>query len=74
MEIRRSLPKDATAISEIEAATFSDPWSYEAIISTISTEGAMCYSALDGDELIAYIIGRVVIPEGEIYRIATQNK
>ena len=28
------------------------------------------YTALDGDEPIAYIIGQKIVPEGEIYRIA----
>jgi ribosomal-protein-alanine N-acetyltransferase len=31
----------------------------------------MCYSALSDGKVIAYIIGRQIAPEGEIYRIAT---
>ena len=34
----------------------------------------MCYSALVDGRVVAYIIGRVIAPEGEIYRIATKEK
>ena len=33
----------------------------------------MCYSAISAGEVIAYVIGRVIAPEGEIYRIATKE-
>ena len=71
MEIRRTRPEDAGAIATAEELIFSDPWTYEDILKTVSTEGAMCYSALKDGELVAYVIGRVITPEGEIYRIAT---
>lgn len=71
MEIRRSLPKDATEIAKAESLIFSDPWSAEDITALISTEGSMCYTALSDGELVAYLIGRQIVPEGEIYRIAT---
>lgn len=71
MEIRRSVPADAPAIAAAEELIFSDPWSERAITDLISTEGAMCYTAKDGDKVIAYVLGRVIAPEGEIYRIAT---
>ena len=34
----------------------------------------MCYSAISGGKVVAYIIGRVIAPEGEIYRIATKEE
>ena len=73
MEIRRALPSDTGQIAKIEEDTFSDPWTFESVSSLISTEGAMCYTAVDGSEVVAYILGRVIIPEGEIYRIATRE-
>ena len=45
MEIRRTRPEDAGAIATAEELIFSDPWTYEDILKTVSTEGAMCYSA-----------------------------
>ena len=71
MEIRRALPLDAGKIAEAEREIFPDPWSETDIISTISTEGSMCYSALVDGNVAAYVIGRQIPPEGEIYRIAT---
>ena len=71
MEIRRSLPADSKEISEAEELIFSDPWSERDIISAISTVGSMCYTALSDGKVVAYIIGRIIAPEGEIYRIAT---
>ena len=71
MDIRRSIPADAKEIAEAEELIFPDPWSERDIISTISTEGSMCYTALSDGKVIAYIIGRQIAPEGEIYRIAT---
>ena len=71
MEIRRSTPADAPDIAAAEELIFSDPWCERAITDLISTEGAMCYTAKDGDKVIAYVLGRIIAPEGEIYRIAT---
>ena len=71
MDIRRSIPADAPGIAAAEALIFSDPWSERSITDLISTEGAMCYTALADGKVIAYVLGRVIAPEGEIYRIAT---
>ena len=72
MQIRRSTPLDAPAIARLEALAFSDPWSAEDISSIIVKEGALSYTALsDEGEILAYVIGVVIPPEGEIYRIAT---
>lgn len=73
MEIRRSVPDDATAIAEMEMNIFGDPWSKKDIFSYICSDTGMCFTALDGGEPIAYIIGRKIAPEGEIYRIAVRE-
>ena len=74
MEIRRSRPDDATRISELEGEIFSAPWQKKDIFSYICSEDGMCFTALDGDLPIAYVIGRLIAPEGEIYRIAVDEK
>lgn len=71
MEIRRSLPKDANGISLMESEIFEDAWSENDILATLCNEGSMCYTALSEEKIVAYIIGRKISPEGEIYRIAT---
>ena len=74
MEFRRSLPKDAMGIAEAEELIFPDPWSYRDVVDLICTEGAMCFSAVEGDTVVAYVIGRLIPPEGEIYRVAVLPK
>ncbi len=73
MELRRSRPDDATKIAEMEEKYFSDAWSKKDIFSYICSEGGMCFSAISDGEVIGYIIGRVIAPEGEIYRIAVDE-
>ena len=70
MDFRRSSPFDATEIAEIEARIFPDPWSERDISDTITHEGAMCFTATEGGRVVAYVIGRIIPPEGEMYRVA----
>ncbi len=61
-------------ISRLEEDIFPDAWSYRDVLTTISSNGALCFVATsDEGELLAYVIGRCIIPEGEIYRIATKE-
>ena len=71
IEIRRAIPSDAEKIASAEKIIFTDPWSERDIFSSICDEGSMCYTALSDGEVVAYIIGKIIAPEGEIYRIAT---
>ena len=74
MDFRRSVPDDAPGIAAIETATFPDPWDYRSVMDLITAEGAMCFTALDGDRVVAYVIGRLIAPEGEIYRVAVSEE
>lgn len=64
---------DAPGVAELERDIFPDPWSERDIFSYICDPLGMCYTATEGGSVIAYILGRVVAPEGEIYRIATRD-
>ena len=70
MDFRRSIPADATGIAELEDLIFSDAWSYRDVQDLICTEGGMCFTAVEDGKVIAYVIGRLIAPEGEIYRVA----
>lgn len=72
MEFRRSIPQDATGISELEDLIFNDAWSYRDVQDLICTEGGMCFCAIQDNKVIAYVIGRLIAPEGEIYRVAVR--
>lgn len=73
MDIRRATAEDATAIAEMEAEYFSDPWSRKDILSYICSSDGMCFSAVKDGETVAYVIGRIIPPEGEIYRVAVKE-
>jgi ribosomal-protein-alanine N-acetyltransferase len=73
MEIRRAKPDDATKIAELEELYFSDPWQRKDILSYICADDGMCFTALENGTPIAYVIGRIIAPEGEIYRIAVDE-
>lgn len=72
MEIRRATPNDATAIAEIEDVSFPDGWERKDILSYITSDTGMCFTAVCDGVPIAYIIGRLIAPEAEIYRIAVR--
>ncbi|MBQ2737840.1 MAG: ribosomal protein S18-alanine N-acetyltransferase [Clostridia bacterium] len=72
MDFRRSIPADAMGIAQLESEVFPDAWSYRDIQNLICSEGAMCFSAIDEGEVVAYVIGRLIAPEGEIYRVAVK--
>ena len=74
MEIRRARPDDATRIAEIEEAIFPDPWQKKDIFSYICSEDGMCFVATEGGSTVAYLVGRLIAPEGEIYRIAVDER
>ena len=71
MDIRRAKTDDIADIARIEKEVFSDPWSESALLPYVCSDGGMCYTASVDGKVIAYVIGRVIAPEGEIYRIAT---
>ena len=70
MEIRRAMPCDATAICEMDGLCFSDGWERKDILSYITSDMGMCFSVIKDGILIGYILGRLIAPEAEIYRIA----
>ena len=70
MEIRRAAARDVSGIAAIEEICFSDPWCERDILGYVSTEGGMCFVAVRDGRVIAYILGRLIAPEAEIYRIA----
>lgn len=73
MIIRRAIADDVPKIAALEAESFTDPWSEKDIFSIVCSEGGICFASLEDDgELIAYVFGRLIAPEGEIYRIAVR--
>ena len=63
-----------TPIGEIEKLCFSDPWSERELFPYVCSEDGMAFSVIEDGEVIAYIVGRIIAPEGEIYRIAVKKE
>ncbi len=74
MEIRRAIPDDVIGIARLEAECFPDPWSERELFPYVCSEDGMAFSVVEDGEIIAYIVGRVIAPEGEIYRIAVKKE
>lgn len=70
MDFRRSTPHDAPGIARLEEEIFPDPWGWRSVSDLITGEGAMCFTAEENGRVVAYVIGRLIPPEGEIYRVA----
>ena len=74
MEIRLAKPHDSAGIAELEKQCFDDSWCDRDILSYICSETSMCYVAIRDGILAGYMLGRKILPEGEIYRIAVKEE
>lgn len=75
MDFGRARPDDAPGIADIEESTFPDPWDYRSVMDLITAEGSMCFTAREeGGRVVGYVIGRLIAPEGEIYRVAVSEE
>ena len=72
MDFRRAGASDASEIATLEEAIFPDPWNERSVRDCIS-RGGLCFVARDDDGVCAYVIGTLIPPEGEIYRIAVKE-
>ncbi len=69
--IRPTAPADLGALTLLEQAAFSDPWSSEMLIEAMTTSGAISLAAIDAaGVIIGSVLGRVAADEGEILSIA----
>ena len=71
MEIVKAGISHIEKIAELEKEIFSDPWSEDAIRSLLLSEFAYAFVALREGEVVGYFLGSCIVPEGEIFRIAT---
>ena len=65
---------DVPRVAQMAREIFSDPWAEKDIFSYVTMTTGICYSAVRDGEVIAYVIGRMIAPEGEVYRIATDER
>lgn len=73
VRIDKAMAQDASQIAEIEQNTFTDAWSEQAILSTLSQKQAFVLVARDEEKIQAYCILYYVLDECEITRIAVRE-
>lgn len=62
---------DLPALAALERLSFSDPWSVPELREALAWTGAVAVAAEDDDQaVIGYVLGRVIVDEGEILTIA----
>ncbi|HEY4100272.1 MAG TPA: ribosomal protein S18-alanine N-acetyltransferase [Gemmatimonadales bacterium] len=62
---------DVATLADLERAAFSDPWTEEQLREALTWPGVVLIVAEDADGLAGYLLGRVVVDEGEILSVGT---
>ena len=71
IEFSKADTGDISEILQIEKKVFTDAWSERDIKSAVESPNSICYKAKVDGVICAYVLGNKILPEGEIYRIAT---
>ena len=68
----RATPEDAAAIAALEALTFSSPYTEESVRDMLSSAIHPSFVVRDKGELLGYLLGQMIAPEGDLLRIAVR--
>jgi ribosomal-protein-alanine N-acetyltransferase len=70
MHIRRMTTADLDRVSEIEAASFSDPWTRAMLLSEMTNELSRNFVAEEGGVVLGFVIAWMVADEAHILDLA----
>ncbi len=71
LELRRSLPADLPAVLRIEAASFSDPWPIDSLLTELRTDRMRRpLTALRDGEVVGYLMAWKVAAEWHVINLA----
>lgn len=70
MTVTVATQEHAAAIARLEAAIFPDAWGEKDVSSILLSKLSMSFVALAEGEVVGYVLGSLIVPEGEILRIA----
>jgi ribosomal-protein-alanine N-acetyltransferase len=70
--LRPASRADLAALAALERVAFSDPWTRAQLATALEWPGAIALVAEDDEEIVGYVLGRVIVDEGEILSIATR--
>jgi [ribosomal protein S18]-alanine N-acetyltransferase len=70
VEIRPAIHADLARVTEIERASFSDPWTFNSFRSALDEERLNFHVALKDEAVIGYAVSWCVIDEAELANLA----
>ena len=68
--VRAMQVKDAEQVSELEKMIFSQPWSYQGFVDSLSLPNTVFLVAEENNKILGYIGMYLSIDEGEITNVA----
>ena len=68
--LRVGTDADISLIAEMEKQIFSDPWQKEDIADFLVKPHLRLFVWVEEKRVLGYLLGSVIAPEGEIYRVA----
>ena len=68
--VRQGTDADISFVAETEKRIFPDPWQKEDVADFLSKEHLRLFVWEDSGIPLGYLLGSVILPEGEIYRVA----
>lgn len=71
-DVTRATPEDAAAIAALEALTFSSPYTEESVRDMLSSTIHPSFVVRGKGELLGYLLGQMIVPEGDLLRIAVR--
>ena len=72
MRLRAATRVDATALAEVHARAFDAPWSAADILRFAEDPGGFALAAEGADELVGFILCRVMAGEAEVLTLAVR--
>ena len=70
MPIREMVSEDCAAVAEIEAASFSDPWTREGFEVVLGRSDIVAFVCCEGEKIIAYLILQLDAPDAHVMNLA----
>lgn len=73
-QLRRALASDATTIARLQIGLFDSPWSEELLCSVLQSSVSLSLMALVDEVPVGFLVGRMVVDEGEILVIGVGQR
>lgn len=73
-QIRKLRPEDSKAMHEIEKRVYSEPWSQSLLEDSLRAAMTYGLGLFIDEQLIAYAIYQVILEEGHLLNLATDDK